>query len=80
MSKQRPEALAEFAESARQKPQNGKPGRKPLEADAHTIPVPEDNALKHDAATRVLQEGATGEDKGSEDAIGKLHDRIVESR
>lgn len=80
MTKQRPEALAEFAESARHQPATGKPGRKPLDADEHAVPIPEDNKKKHDAATKVLQEGATGEDKGSEEAIDKLHDRIAESR
>ncbi len=51
-----------------------------LFADDETAPIPTDSKLKDDAATRVLEEGATGEDKGSEEAIDKLPDRIVDSR
>jgi hypothetical protein len=78
--KQQPEALAEFAESARNDSQKGSSDAKPLEADEHTKPMPEDNAKKHDAATRILHEGATGEDQNSEDAVEDIPDRITESR
>jgi hypothetical protein len=76
--KQRPEALATFAEASRSK------GKKPddlgLTANAKTAPIPTDSKKKDDAATRVLQEGATGEDRNSDEAIDKLPDRIIESR
>lgn len=76
--KQRPEALATFAEAARAK------GKKPddlgLVANAKTAPIPTDSKLKDDAATRVLNEGATGKDRNSEEAIDRLPDRIIESR
>lgn len=78
MAKERPEALAEFAETARREKQKG-PVPKPLTANEHTMPIPEDNAKKHDAATRVLQEGATGEDRGAEEAVRRTQDRIIES-
>ena len=80
MTKERPEALAEFAETARKQQDTGTPGRKRLTADEHTVPIPEENALKHDAATKVLQEGATGEDHGAEAAVKRTQDRIRESR
>ena len=80
MAKERPEALAQFAETARRQQDSGHPGKKPLTADEHTVPIPEDNAVKHDAATRVLQEGATGEDHGADEAVKKTQDRIRESR
>lgn len=80
MAKERPEALAEFAETARKQQDSGKPGKKPLTANEHTVPIPEANAVKHDAATRVLQEGATGEDHGAEEAVKRTQDRIRESR
>ena len=76
--KERPEALATFAEAARDK------GKKPddigLVANENTRPIPTDSKKKDDAATKVLQEGVTHEDKGAEEAIDKLPDRIIESR
>ena len=76
--KERPEALATFAEAARQK------GKKPedlgLEADENTAPIPTDPDKKQEAATKVLHEGATGEDTGAEEAIDRLPDRIIKSR
>jgi hypothetical protein len=80
MAKQLPEALSEFAESARNDNQVQKKQKKPLEADEHTKPKAEDNAAKHDAATRVLNEGATGEDRDADEAVKDLPDRIIESR
>lgn len=79
MAKQQPEALAEFAEAARHQPE-GKVDKKHLTADRHNKPIPTENAKKHDAATRVLNEGATGKDEGSREAIDDLPDRITESR
>ncbi|CAN5472581.1 hypothetical protein BH10PSE7_BH10PSE7_14570 [soil metagenome] len=76
--KQQPESLATFAEASR------KGGEKPkdlgLKADQHTKPIPTDSRKKDDAATKVLQEGVTHKDKGADEAIDKLPDRIVESR
>jgi hypothetical protein len=75
--KQRPEALAQFAETARTDQRKDRPG---LIADAATAPIPTSSKAKDEAATKVLWEGATGEDLGSEAAIDKLPDRILESR
>lgn len=80
MTKQQPEALAEFAESARKNPVTGEDDGKPLTATEHTSPIPAGNKAKHDAATKILNEGATGEDRDTEEAVGKLPDRITESR
>ena len=76
-AKQRPEALAQFAETARDEKRKDRPG---LVADEETTPIPTNSKAKDDAATRVLQEGATGEDHGAEEAIDRLPDRILESR
>ena len=76
--KQQPEALATFAEASRQG------GKKPedlgLEADEHTAPIPTDPKKKQRAATKVLHEGATGEDTNAEVAVDDLPDRIIKSR
>ena len=76
--KERPEALATFAEASRAG------GKKPedlgLVADKHTKPIPTDSKMKDKAATKVLQEGVTHTDKGAEEAIDRLPDRIIESR
>jgi hypothetical protein len=77
-TKQRPEALAAFAEAARA--DDNKPRNLGLVATANTTPIPTDSEQKDDAATKVLQEGVTGEDHGAEEAIDKLPDRIIESR
>jgi hypothetical protein len=71
------EALAQFAEAARNEKRMDQPG---LVADDKTTPIPTNSKAKDDAATKVLQEGATGEDHGSEPAIDRLPDRIFESR
>jgi len=75
--KQRPEALAQFAETARTDRRADKPG---LVADQATSPLPTSSEAKDDAATKVLREGATGEDHGAEAAVDRLPDRILESR
>jgi len=75
--KQRPEALAQFAETARADQRKDRPG---LIADEATAPIPTSSEAKDEAATKVLREGATGEDVGAEEAIDKLPDRILDSR
>jgi hypothetical protein len=75
--KQRPEALAQFAETARTDQRKDRPG---LIADEATQPIPTSSEAKDEAATKVLREGATGEDLDSEEAIDKLPDRILDSR
>jgi hypothetical protein len=77
-SAERPEALATFAKASRH---NGvKPDDIGLTADESTKPIPTSSDQKDCAATKVLQEGVTHQDKGSREAIDKLPDRIVESR
>ncbi len=72
---ERPEALAQFAESAR-----GQKSKK-LTADEHTAPIPTDNREKHKVAETLLNEGAHGKKPDPEEAgVDKLPDRIKESR
>ena len=75
---ERPEALATFAEASRSG--GKKPDELGLVADKHTGPIPTDSKMKGKAATKGLQEGVTGKDKGAEEAIDRLPDRIIESR
>jgi hypothetical protein len=75
--KQRPEALAQFAETARTDQRKDRPG---LIADEATAPLPTSSQAKDEAAAKVLREGATGEQSGAEAAIDKLPDRILDSR
>jgi hypothetical protein len=76
--KEQPESLATFAEASRA---DGKqPDGPGLVADRHTTPIPTDSKLKDEAATKVLQEGVSHEDKGAEEAADRLPDRIIESR
>ncbi|MBK1867846.1 hypothetical protein [Taklimakanibacter albus] len=77
MTNERPEALAQFAESARHGEQAGVTGPT---ATARTAPIPTDPKLKDEAATRVLAEGATGEDLAAEEYVDRLPDRIIESQ
>ena len=70
---ERPEALAKFAEVARNG--DGKPVRNGTEATAETAPIPTDPAQKQDAATRVLREGVLKQDQGADEAIDRLPDR-----
>jgi hypothetical protein len=76
--KERPEALATFAEASRS--DGKKPDDLGLVADENTAPILTDSKMKDKAARKVLQEGVTGEDKGAEAAIDRLPDRIIESR
>jgi hypothetical protein len=78
MSKdERPEALAQFAESAREGEREGVKG---ISATKATEPIPTDPKAKQEAATRILAEGATGEDLNSEEAVNALPDRILASQ
>lgn len=70
---ERPEALAKFAEVARN--DNGKPVRNGTEATEQTAPIPTDPTQKQDAATKVLREGVLKQDQGAEEAIDRLPDR-----
>jgi hypothetical protein len=72
------EALATFAEPSRSK--RKMPEQLSTQATKNTAPIPTDPGKKDIAATKVLAEGATGTDQGSEEAIKELPDRIVESR
>ena len=70
---QRPEALAQFAQSARE----GEESPKKTTADTETAPRPTSNADKHEVATRLLNEGADGEHPDPhEEGVDKLPDRI----
>ena len=70
---ERPEALAKFAEVARN--DDGKPVRNGTEATSETAPIPTDPAQKQDAATKVLREGVLKQDQGADEAIDRLPDR-----
>jgi hypothetical protein len=69
-----PEALAEFAKSARSR--DGKPDKPGLYADRESAAIPTDPKLKQDAATRVIREGVLHRDEGADEAIDRLPDRI----
>ena len=72
---QRPEALRQFAESARE----GEDSPKPLTADRQTAPRPVSNKDKHGVATRILHDGAEGEHPDpKEEGADRLPDRIVD--
>lgn len=72
---ERPEALAKFAEVARNG--DGNPVRNGTEATAETAPIPTDPTQKQDAATRVLREGVLKQDQGADEAIDRLPDRTA---
>ena len=72
---ERPEALAQFAQSARR----GEESPKSNTADAETKARPTDNADKHEVATRILHDGAEGEHPDPKDeGVDKLPDRIID--
>ena len=72
---QRPEALAQFAQSAR----DGEESPKKPTADEETAPRTDLNADKHEVATRLLNEGAEGEHPDPhEEGVDKLPDRIID--
>ena len=69
-----PEALSQFAESARE----GEERPKELEARRQTSPKPVSNALKHKVATRILHDGANGDVPDPKDrGVDQLPDRIT---
>lgn len=71
---ERPEALAQFAQSSRE----GEDSPKDNQADQETAPEPTSNADKHEVATRLLNEGAEGKHPDPhEEGIDKLPDRIT---
>lgn len=71
----RPEALAKFAEVARN--DDGKPVREGVEATKETAPIPTDPKLEQKAATKVLREGVLHRNQGAKEAIEKLPDRTA---
>ena len=73
MNGQQPESLALAAEAARHG--GKKPADVGLQATPETAPIPTSSAAKDKAATKVLQEGVTGKDKGAEAAVDALPDR-----
>jgi hypothetical protein len=72
---QRPEALSQFAESAR----DGEEAPKDLTADRQTMPRPTANKTKHKVATRILHDGAKGEHPDPQaEGVDQLPDRIID--
>ena len=70
-----PEALAQFAESAR----HGEDSPKSPTANEETAPQPTSNEDKHDVATRLLKEGAEGEKPDPHaHGVDRLPDRIID--
>ena len=74
----RPEALAKFAEVARN--DDGNPVREGVEATDVTAPIPTNPKLKQDAATKVLREGVLHRKLGAKEAIEKLPDRAAKKQ
>ena len=72
---ERPEALAKFAEVARN--DDGKPVRNGTQANAENAPIPMDPTQKQDAATKVLREGVLQQDQGADEAVDQLPDRTA---
>ncbi|MBN8942826.1 MAG: hypothetical protein J0H01_25210 [Rhizobiales bacterium] len=70
---QQPESLATFGAAAR------KGGKKPadlgLVATRETAPIATSSKAKDQAATKVLQRGVTGKDRGADAAANALPDR-----
>jgi hypothetical protein len=72
---QQPEALSQFAESARK----GEESPKDMEARRQTSPKPASNTLKHKVATSILHDGANGEvPDPKEQGVDRLPDRITD--
>ncbi|HUQ37098.1 MAG TPA: hypothetical protein VM144_12050 [Aestuariivirga sp.] len=74
----RPEALAKFAEVARN--DDGKPFREGIEATDETSPIRTNPKLKQEAATKVLREGVFHRKEGAKEAIEKLPDRTAKKQ
>jgi hypothetical protein len=70
---QQPEALATFADAARHG--GKKPGSIGLKATAATRPLSGDLKQEQKAATKILNENATGHGKGGKAAARRLPDR-----
>ena len=73
-----PEALAKFAEVARN--DDGNPVREGVEAMEETAQIPINPKLKQDAATKVLREGVLHRKQGGKEAIEKLPDRTAKKQ
>lgn len=72
---ERPEALAQFAESAR----HGEESPKSPTADKETAPRPASNEDKHEVAASLLNEGAGGENPDPHaHGVDRLPDRIID--
>ena len=70
-----PEALSQFAASARQ----GEESPKELEARRQTSPKSASNTLKHKVATRILHDGANGEvPDPKRQGVDQLPDRLTD--
>lgn len=76
---QQPEALSEFAKSARRK--DNDEHNKSLAADSESKPIPTENELKHDVAEKLLHAGAKGK-KLDPDRAGadQLPDRVIDNK
>jgi hypothetical protein len=78
-TEQNPEALAEFAESARSNNPVG--DDKSLKADKHTKRIPTELKEEHKVATKILSAGAHGKHIDPDAAgVDELPDRIRQSR
>ncbi len=73
-----PEALANFAATARSQDKVSPTGGR--EATPDTEGRPTDPALKAEAATKVLREGTLKRDEGAEEAVDRLPDRTRRER
>lgn len=72
---ERPEALAQFARSARE----GEQSSKEKTADRETTPRPTSNRDKHEVAERLLRKGTEGETPDPrEEGADKPPDRIID--
>jgi hypothetical protein len=73
-----PEALATFAATARN--DGKKPAHIGLKATPDTAPLSVPVEQEIDAATKVLHEGATGENVGADEAVKAIPDRVTAHR
>jgi hypothetical protein len=72
---ERPEALSQLAQSARE----GERSPKDIAADIETAPEPQSNVDKHDVASRILKKAAEGEHPDPrEEGADRLPDRIID--
>jgi hypothetical protein len=78
-SNQNPEALAEFAQSARSDDPAG--DKKSLKADKHTKRIPASLSKEQKVATKILSDGAHQKKANLDEAgVNDLPDRIKRSR